>query len=348
MAKSPFLESIRQDLRLRGYSIRTEKSYLYWIYQFIRFHQKQHPRQLGVEHVKQFLGYLAVKRNVAINTQKVALNALAFLYNQHLKLPLGEMDFKLATKRRQLPTVLTVPEVSSILQRLEGVNQLIFSLLYGSGLRITECLRLRVKDCDFDRMALRVHDGKGNKDRVTLLSQNVCQLLQQQIEAAIEIQKQDNVQDFGPSFPHALGRKYPNAYRMPGWMFIFPSRAISRHPVSGAMCRHHMHDSVPRKVLKKVVSELDIRKKVSCHTFRHSFATHLLEGGTDIRTVQELLGHSDVKTTQIYTHVIGEHYAGTNSPLDKIVGCINEPNPQYIVARSSQPLNAAACLNPAA
>ena len=331
MRRKSVLEPIRCELRLRGYSIRTEKSYLYWIYQYICYHKHKNPKELDDRHVKQFLGYLAVRRNVAINTQKVALNALAFLYNHFLKRPLGEMDFKLATKKRQLPVVLTVAEVALILQRLNGVYKLIFSLLYGSGLRVTECLRLRVQDCDFSHMSLRIRDGKGRKDRVTMLSHNIVGALHEQIDRALKIQRDDNQRGFGPSFPHALANKYPNAYRSPEWMYLFPSTSLSKEFHTQTICRHHLHDSVPRKALKKAVSDLGIYKKVSCHTFRHSFATHLLEAGTDIRTVQELLGHSDVKTTQIYTHVIGEHYAGTSSPLDRIIGEVNEPMPSYAV-----------------
>jgi len=202
--------------------------------------------------------------------------------------------------------------------QLDGVHHLIFSLLYGSGLRVTECLRLRIQDCDFDRKTLTIRDGKGKKDRVTLLSEQCIHLLKAQITKACALQKEDNAKGIGPSLPFALGKKYPNAFRQRGWMFIFPSITVSSHPQTDQLCRYHLHDSVPRKALKKAVHSAGIVKKVNCHTFRHSFATHLLEAGTDIRTVQELLGHNDVKTTQIYTHVLGEHYAGTASPLDKL------------------------------
>jgi len=268
--------------------------------------------------VKQFLSYLASERHVSPNTQKIALNALSFLYNKMLNRPLGNMRFKLANKQRYLPTVLSVSEVKSILENLHGVHHLIVSLMYGGGLRVSECLRLRVQDIDFQNMSLSIRDGKGNKDRTTMLSQSVIPALKRQMEKARTVQANDNVNSIGPSLPGALGRKYPNAYRQYGWMFIFPSTTICNHPITNVVCRHHLHTTVIRKAIKRAKAHTNINKKVSCHTFRHSFATHLLEAGTDIRTVQELLGHNDVKTTQIYTHVLGQHYAGTCSPLDRI------------------------------
>ena len=320
MSKSPFLNSIRQNIRMRGYSMRTEKTYLYWIRDYIRFHRLQHPKDLSGEHVVTYLSYLANRRDVAINTQKVALNALSFLYNQFLNQPLGDLGFTYAKRQRRLPVVLSMPEVQMILDNLSGRNKTIFSILYGSGLRITECLRLRVKDIDFQHGGITVHDGKGGKDRQTILSPSLAQPLQELIESAIQLQQQDNKRGIGPSLPHMLGKKYPNAFRQPAWMFIFPSIGVCKHPITDKLCRHHLHDSVPRKALQKAVQACGLnRKKISCHTFRHSFATQLLQNGRDIRTVQELLGHSDVSTTQIYTHVIGQHFAGTNSPLDNLV-----------------------------
>ncbi len=318
MAKSAFLQAVSEDIRLRGYSIRTEHSYLYWIKSFILFHQKKHPQQMGAEEVKNFLSWLANHRHVAVNTQKVALNALVFLYHKFLKLELGELGFKHAVKQRSLPVVLSSAEVAAVLQHLKGLPLLVVSLLYGSGLRVSECLRLRVQDIDLEHLSITVRDGKGRKDRQTLLSRSLVPMLKQRIEQALALQQQDNLRGIGPSLPFGLGRKYPSAYRQAGWMYLFPSTCLCAHPLTAVLCRHHLHDSVIRKALQPAVVASGIRKKVNCHTFRHSFATHLLQSGYDIRTVQELLGHNDVATTQIYTHVIGQHYAGTVSPLDKL------------------------------
>ncbi len=317
--KSPFIESIRAEIRLRGYSIRTEKSYLGWIKRFIFFNDKRHPKDLGAREVKAFLSWLANERHVAINTQKVALNALVFLYHKVFNQDLGELGFSLASRQRSLPSVLTPSEVLLILNQLDGRNKLAVQLMYGSGLRVSECLRLRVQDIDLERCSLTVRDGKGKKDRQTLLSPRLIGSLQQAIEYGIKVQALDNQQGIGCSLPYALERKYPNACRSPGWAFIFPSCGLCKHPVSGVQCRHHLHQTGIRKALRKAVFRAGITiKRVNCHTFRHSFATHMLSGGADIRTVQELLGHNDVKTTQIYTHVLGQHYAGSQSPLDRL------------------------------
>lgn len=320
LLRSPFMQQLQQNMRMRGYSIRTEKTYLYWIRDYIRFHNRQHPANLSSEHVVQFLSYLSNSRDVAINTQKTALNALAFLYNQFLNQPLGDIGFNYAKRQRKIPIVISSHEVQAILNQMSQRDRIIFSLLYGSGLRITECLRLRIKDIEFDHSCIVVHDGKGGKDRKTILSPLLHPSLQELIQGATQLQAQDNQRGIGPSLPHMLGKKFPNAYRQPAWMFIFPSTTICQHPITGKACRHHLHDSVPRKALKKAVTAADLNtKKISCHTFRHSFATELLRAGRDIRTVQELLGHGDVSTTQIYTHVLGQHFAGTSSPLDRLV-----------------------------
>ncbi|MFW1678581.1 integron integrase [Pontibacter sp. JAM-7] len=320
MSSSPFISYIRQEIRLRGYSMRTEKTYLHWIKRYIRFHKLRHPSELNASHVRLFLSSLANENHVSVNTQKSALNALAFLYHKVLKVELGDLEFQHARQFRRIPTVLTASEVSVLLSKMEGRDWLIFSLLYGSGVRVSECLRLRIQDIDFSNCSLTVRDGKGGKDRRTLLSKSLYPALQDQIAESLKLQEKDNVEGVGPSMPHALGRKYPNAFRQPAWMFLFPASGLCHHPISNQICRHHLHDTVPRKSLKKALMAAGIRnKRVTCHTFRHSFATHLLEAGKDIRTVQELLGHSDVKTTQIYTHVIGEKFAGTSSPLDQLV-----------------------------
>jgi integron integrase len=303
---------------LRGYSIRTEKSYRDWIKVYIRFHKNRHPKEMSKDELLQLLDFLASDRNVAANTQRIALNALMFLYSKILEQPISDMGFKLASKPRTLPTVLSISEAMSIISKLEGVHQLVVKMMYGSGLRVSEALSLRVQDIDFKQNSVTIRSGKGNKDRVTLLSQRVKDSLRAQLSRAIEVQRMDNLSGLGPSIPDALGRKYPSAFRQAGWMFIFPSVSLSQHPINRQLCRHHLHTSVVRKALKVARETANIHKRVTCHTFRHSFATHLLEAGTDIRTVQELLGHTDVKTTQIYTHIIGKHYAGTTSPLDRI------------------------------
>ena len=325
MSNSLFLNSIRIDMRQKGYALKTEKTYLHWIKRFILFHQKRHPQVMGSEEVRQFLSFLANDKHVAINTQKIALNALAFLYNKFLQQPLGNMDYIPASKPRNLPIVISVSEVQRILQVMDSRNQLIFALLYGAGLRINECLRLRVKDFDFDNGCITVHDGKGGKSRNSLLPTGLIAAIKQLIDRVLVIQQEDNAQGVGPSLPFALDRKYPSAYRQPAWMFIFPSSTLCNHPYSGKLCRHHLHDSVARKALKAAVQKAGIlNKRVTCHTFRHSFATHLLQAGRDIRTVQELLGHTDVKTTQIYTHVLGQHFAGTTSPVDGLALLISD------------------------
>ncbi|WP_319799272.1 integron integrase [Halomonas sp. M20] len=246
-------------------------------------------------------------------------NSLAYLYNQHLEQPLGDLGFTLATKKRRLPVVLSPAEVGCILTHLPPSPRLVIELLYGSGLRVNECLRLRVMDVDIPSGKLLIRDGKGRKDRVTLLGRSVIPRLESQIGMAKELHQRDLLHAIGPSIPHALGKKYPNAFRQPGWMYVFPSKGYCRHPVGNHWCRHHLHDSVIRKAVGKAQGASGITKRVTCHTFRHSFATHLLEAGYDIRTVQELLGHSAVRTTQIYTHVLGQHFAGTHSPLDRLM-----------------------------
>ena len=317
--KSPFINSLSRYMRLRGYSIRTEKTYIHWVLRYIRFHNRKHPSDMGKDEIVQFLDYLASDRHVSMSTQRIALNSLAFLYNKYLDQPFGNINFNKSSKPRQLPTVLSQSETQLVLSHLQGVHRLIVELMYGSGLRVSECLRLRVQDIDFEKNSLLVRNSKGNKDRVTLLSQAIHSRLRSQISQSLSLQQTDNQKGLGPSMPHALGLKYSNAFRSPSWMFIFPSISICSHPVNGKLCRHHLHQTVIRKALKRALANTEIRKRVTCHTFRHCFATHLLESGTDIRTVQELLGHSDVKTTQIYTHVLGQYYAGTQSPLDRLI-----------------------------
>ena len=317
--KSEFLEGLRADMRLRGYSIRTEQTYITWIRRYINFTNRKHPRETGPEEVKKFLTWMAVRFQVTPNTQKVALNALSFLYNKHLEKELGDLGFTLATRKRYLPTVMTPDEVRRILEVSGDRDKLIFQILYGSGLRVTECLRLRVQDVDLPALSLTVRNGKGMKDRRTLFAASIKPRLEELVQRAGDKLVKDNKQGFGPSIPPALARKYPNAWRSHGWAWLFPSVTTCNNPYNGVLCRHHLHNTVIRKALKKAVNKAGITsKRVTLHTFRHSFATHMLQRGTDIRTVQELLGHSNVKTTQIYTHVLGTHYSGSISPLDSL------------------------------
>jgi len=314
-----FLEEVRSNMRLRGYSLSTEKTYLLWIRRFIHFTGNEHPSTVHMSQIGSYLTYLAVKRGVSVNTQKTALNALAYLFEKFLKREMGDLGFKLANKQRTLPIVLSVDEVRLVLIQLSGRNKLILQLLYGSGLRVGECLRLRVQDIDLSRFALTIYNGKGRKDRQTLLSPQLKGVLEEQIEFGIDIQRKDNKRGVGCSMAPGLSRKYPNAFKLDAWAYIFPSSKLCHHPLTGEICRHHLHPSVVRKFLSVAVDSAGLkRKRVTAHTFRHSFATHMLIKGADLRTVQELLGHNDVATTQIYTHVLGRHYAGTSSPLDDI------------------------------
>lgn len=316
---SQFLDAVRADIRRRGYSMYTEKTYLLWIKRFINFTNQTHPAEVEVGQIAAYLSELAVKWHVSPNTQRVVLNALVFLFEKHLGREVGELGFTLARKKRHVPTVLTQEEVAEVLSQLEGRNRIIVQLMYGSGLRVGECLRIRVQDVNFDRLSLTIHNGKGRKDRVAILSRNVVSGLHDLIESAIQNQAADAEMGIGVSMSPALIRKYPKASCSPAWAYLFPSSGHCPHPLTGELVRHHLHPTAARKFLKAAVARTSIRnKRVTCHTFRHSFATHLLASGTDIRTVQELLGHNDVKTTEIYTHVLGEHFAGTSSPLDRL------------------------------
>lgn len=316
---SQFLESVRQDMRLRGYSMSTEKTYILWIRRFIYFTGNKHPKDVEMPQIGRYLTYLAVERHVSVNTQKTALNAIAFLFQKFLKREMGDLGFRLATKQRSLPAVLNADEVRQILSHLQARNKLIVQLLYGSGLRVSECLRLRNQDIDFDRLSLTIHDGKGRKDRQTLLSGKLILPLKTQMDAALAVQQKDAEKGIGASMSPALSRKLPSAFTNPAWAYLFPSKNLCAHPLTGEICRHHLHPTGVRKFLQMAVAKSSITsKRITAHTFRHSFATNLLLNGADIRTVQELLGHNDISTTQIYTHVLGKHYAGTHSPIDRL------------------------------
>jgi integron integrase len=312
------LEQVSDVIRLKHYSYKTEKSYINWIKRYILFHDKRHPREMGAKEIEAFLTHLAVKENVAASTQNQALNAILFLYKEVLKQELDlRVDAVRAKRTRYLPTVLTKEEALAIINNLSGVYQLVVKLLYGTGLRQTECLQLRVKDLDFAQKQLIVRDGKGMKSRVTMLPTSLVEELQFHLQIIKRLHQQDLEKGYGSVYlPFALERKYKNADREWIWQFVFPSDRISQAPRSGIIRRHHLHESGLQKVLKQALKMTGIAKQVSCHTFRHSFATHLLQDGYDIRTVQELLGHKDVKTTMIYTHVLNRGGRGVRSPLD--------------------------------
>ncbi len=314
------LDQVREVLRTQHYSLRTEEAYLHWIRRFILFHGKRHPAEMGEREIGGFLTHLAVDDEVAASTQNQALSALLFLYRAVLRRELGTLaDIEHARRPVHVPVVLTRSEVQLLLQRMKGVTWLMASLLYGSGLRLLECLRLRVKDIDFERRELVVREGKGNKDRRTMLPEILVDPLRQHFALVKAIHERDLSQGYGAvELPFALSRKYPHANRQWAWQYVFPASRLAVDPRSGEIRRHHVHESVLQRAMKKAVDETGLSKPASCHTLRHSFATHLLEAGYDIRTVQELLGHKDVTTTMIYTHVLKRGGLAVKSPLDRL------------------------------
>ncbi len=317
--KPKLIDHVRSACRRRGYSLRTEQAYCRWIKRFIFFHDMQHPRTLGAAQVRSFLSYLATERDVASSTQNQALNALVFLYGEVLQKDLDSFgDFKRAKKPKRLPLVLSRGEVKALLTQMHGTRRLVASLLYGSGLRLMEALRLRVKDIDFDYSQVTVRRGKGNKDRRTMLPEPLKAPLERQLEKARALHQEDLEADSGEVFlPKALARKYPTAAQEWAWQYVFPSAKLSKDPRGGKTRRHHRSPSTIQKAVKRAVRKAEIDKPASCHTLRHSFATHLLEDGYDIRTVQELLGHKDVRTTMVYTHVL-QRGTSVKSPLEML------------------------------
>ncbi len=316
--QKPLLEQLRDHLRSRHYSLRTEESYLDWVRRYVLFHDKRHPRDLGVDALLAFLNHLAVELNVSASTQNQARCALLFLYRELLRVDPGDLKGIAAAKEpRRLPTVLTRAEARAVIAELSGVYRLMAQLLYGSGLRLMECLRLRVKDLDFGLHQLTVRDGKGMHDRVTMLPDSLTNPLREHLAGVRRIHAQDLADGYGEVYlPFALARKSPGAARAWGWQYIFPADQRALDPRGGVMRRHHVHESALQRAVKDAVRASEVTKHASCHTFRHSFATHLIESGYDIRTVQELLGHADVKTTMIYTHVLNRGGRGVRSPLD--------------------------------
>ncbi len=316
--KPKFIEQMRSFMRARRYSLRTEQAYLDWVRRFILFHAKRHPREMAETEIVEFLTHLATQRNVAASTQNQAFSALLFLYQQFLGKKLGRLDGALrASKPPRLPVVLTREEVRAVLAHVRPPYRLMAELLYGSGLRLLECLRLRVKDVDFGYSRIVVRDGKGAKDRVTMLPGRLRRPLKEHLAHAKAVHERDLQLGFGSVYlPDALERKYPNAHRSWMWQYVFPAAKRSVDPVSGRVQRHHVLEKSLQNAVANAVRATGITKPASCHTLRHSFATHLLEDGYDIRTVQELLGHKDVSTTMIYTHVLNKPGIGVKSPLD--------------------------------
>lgn len=313
------IEAARNVLRFRHMALKTEKSYTHWIRRFA-YWCKDHPVGNHADKVRGFLTYLAREKDVSASTQNQALNAIVFLYRHVLNEDVGNFaGFHPARQPRRLPTVLSKEEVASLLGHMSGMHWMIAALLYGSGLRLAECLSLRIKDVDFGRHIITVRDGKGAKDRAVMLPSSVEDPLRHHIDNVQRIHARDLSSGYGSVYlPHALERKYPRAAYEFGWQFVFPASKIGACPRTGVLRRHHIHDSAVSKALKAASKAARITKQIGAHTLRHSFATHLLESGTDIRTIQELLGHSDVSTTQIYTHVAAKGAAGVMSPLELI------------------------------
>jgi len=314
------LEQMREALRARHYSLRTERAYCAWVRRFIYFHHVRHPAEMGEQEINAFLTHLAVAENVSASTQNQALAALLFLYRHVLGREVGDLDGVIRARRNvNTPVVMTRGEVRDVLGRLAGDKWLIASLLYGCGLRLLECLRLRVKDIDFSRGEITVHDGKGGKDRVTMLPASLSTPLQEHLRLVKITHDSDLADGWGRVvLPVALDRKYPNAPADWRWQWIFPQATRWKNRSTGEEGRHHVHETLVQRAVRDAVDRAGVVKHVGCHTFRHSFATHLLESGYDIRTIQELLGHKDVRTTMIYAHVLNRGGQGVRGPLDAL------------------------------
>ena len=318
MPPKKLLDQLRDAIRLKHYSLRTEETYVKWARRYILFHDRRHPREMGVPEIEAFLTYLASDLQVSAATHNQALSAILFLYREVLGVDLPESVDKLWVRgNRPIPTVLTREEVRQIIGLMSGTPQLVIKLIYGSGMRLSECLRLRVKDLDFEYRQIIVRKGKGERDRYTLLPHSLIPILQDHLESVRYLHRQDLSEGFGRVYmPPALERKYPDAAREWLWQYVFPAPARSIDPRTNLERRHHLGGSGIQKAVKRAANKSGVTKRVSPHTFRHSFATHLLEDGYDIRTVQELLGHKDVKTTMIYTHVLQRGPMAVKSPLD--------------------------------
>lgn len=315
--KSPFLNDIIRKMHASNYSDRSIKAYLGWIFRYIKFHKNQHPRDLNREHIELFLSHLAVDRCCSVGTQKQALNALAYLYNKFLMQPMGQLTIKRASKPKRLPVVLSRNEVTALLDNLDGVYKLAATLMYGSGLRLMECLRLRIQDVDFERREIMVRGGKGDKDRMTILPASTVKLLQRQIAKAGDFYQIDLAAGKANVWlPNALSKKYKNAPKEWGWQWLFPANGYCADYHTGEIRRHHIHSKTVQRRIKQAANSAGIIKRATCHTLRHCFATHLLEDGADITAIQELLGHSEISTTMIYTHVACAAAHRISSPAD--------------------------------
>jgi integron integrase len=312
-----FLDQLRAFIRLDGKSYATENTYLYWVKQFIHFHKKQHPREMGVEHVEDYLSHLALQRNSAPSTQKTALNALAFLYNRFLQQPLAELSFQYARKTQRTPTVFAHDEALRVIELLPMPHKLIAQLMYGSGLRISEAVRLRVKDVDFAMGYLVLRNSKGDKDRTTLLPKSLIESLREQVAIVEKLRELDDARGLGGVYlPYRLERKYPRAGLSVAWQYVFPADDVAIDPRAGVERRHHIYRGTVQKHVGRAIRGAGIHKHASCHTFRHSFATRLLQAKYDLKQIQLLMGHTDIRTTEIYLHVLDELGDTVKSPLD--------------------------------
>lgn len=317
--RSEFIRSLREHIRSKGLAYRTEQTYLHWIKRFILFSGKRHPRTLSEPDVEAFLSYLAVHKSVSINTQKTALNAVVFLYRSYLDQPLENLQITKAKVPRTVPVVFSHKEALTVIEALQEPYRLLTELMYGSGLRVSEAIRLRVKDIDFAMNTLLVRRSKGNKDRVTVLPRSLEARLHQQVSFSLSQHWIDLAAGVGEVYmPDALSRKFKSSGKDPAWQYVFPANNLAQDPRDGVWRRHHIMDNTLQRQVRRAASRAAIYKKCGCHTFRHSFATRLLESGYDLRTIQELLGHSDVKTTEIYTHVVKQGSSGVISPIDRL------------------------------
>ncbi|KZZ35373.1 integron integrase, partial [Oleiphilus sp. HI0086] len=310
-----FIDQFRAFIRSKQMAYKTEKTYCHWVIRFIRFHNKRHPKEMGAVEVDQFLSSLALDQSAGVNTQKTALNALVFMYHKFLKIELGDLDFKLSNRPQTIPTVFSHAEALAVIGKLDGVYLMLTKLMYGAGLRVMEAVRLRVQDIDFANNCLIVRESKGLKWRRTLLPKSLIEPLKVQIDYALALHAKDLEEGYGAVYlPGALARKYPNAATAPAWQYVFPANSLSKDPRAGIYRRHHLGERAVQRKIKEALKLANIYKKAGCHTFRHSFATNLLRAGTDIRAIQEMLGHSNISTTQIYTHVVGIQERGVVSP----------------------------------